>query len=241
MTVKIYIDPTVVLVSTKCLDAALDRLDASRNSNTAASDDGSHRDTTRLPYQLELRPNAEFAYESGIDKLANLDLEYEDDPAMTLCSQSDIQHVTGNGQDIEDPARRSHRLLKLSSRVNLESRLAVGCAGAVLSFLARKRSALYLPGNAVGDSSLQVASVATFTLREHMLVNADTIASSKLFRPNHIPVHNMEVPLRAGMVPKKGCRCTACFTNSQKLRRDGIIFDACLRGPAQILGSSANA
>ena len=68
----------------------------------------------------------------------------------------------------------SHRgkLLRLSGWINMESRLSVGCAGAVLTYLSRRKAAEFLPGDANARNAFQIAAIETFSLKENMCCNS---------------------------------------------------------------------
>ncbi|MBE7180883.1 MAG: hypothetical protein INR71_06690, partial [Terriglobus roseus] len=75
--------------------------------------------------------------------------------------------------------------------IDLESRISVGCAGAVLSSLQRRRTAAYLPGDSAQHAMFRVSAVAMFSLRDTMFVNADTLASLQIVRSEaHPHLHN---------------------------------------------------
>lgn len=64
------------------------------------------------------------------------------------------------------------RLLRLSSHVNLESRLTVGCCGAVLAHLSRRKAVQFLPGDVAAESVFRVSYVEMFNLNNTMQVFA---------------------------------------------------------------------
>ena len=63
---------------------------------------------------------------------------------------------------------RQGKLLRLSGRLDLESQLSVGCAGAVLSYLQRRRAVQYLPGDQDADRAFQICDIEMFTLEDIM-------------------------------------------------------------------------
>lgn len=163
---KLFIDPTVVLVSTRCEEAVIERLDPERRAGTISVDG---RDTTRLPFLLEPRPGAEFAYEGARNKLVNLRIGQNDGPRVTFVVPGDV--VTGedcySGGD-GGLAGRQGQLLRLSGWINVESRLTVGCAGAVLSYLQRRRATAYLPGDPASSALFRITIVEMFSLSGSM-------------------------------------------------------------------------
>ena len=60
------------------------------------------------------------------------------------------------------------KLLRLSGWIDLDSQLAVGCAGAVLTYLQRRRTAQYLPGDEDANRAFRISSIEMFTLEGTM-------------------------------------------------------------------------
>lgn len=177
---KVFIEPTLVLVSTKCDDEVFNRLDPEMGS-PRASVDGRAGDQTRLPYLLECRPNSEFGYESARNKLVNLRIGQPDGPNVTFVVPGDIlghEHDCMGGD--AGFAGRQGQLLRLAGWINLESRLTVGCAGAVLSYLQRRRTTAYLPGDEAATAMFRISTVEMFSLSGSMFINADTLQSLQI-------------------------------------------------------------
>ena len=178
---KLCIDPTVVLVSTKCDEEVFNRLDP-ESRNPRMSIDGRTNDQTRLPYLLECRPNAEFGYDSARDRLVNLRIGQADGPNVTFVVPGDIvTHEEGQVRGGESGfAGRQGHLLRLAGWINMESRLTVGCAGAVLTYLQRRRATAFLPGDRAAAAMFRVATVEMFSLSGSMFINADTLLSLQI-------------------------------------------------------------
>ena len=75
-----------------------------------------------------------------------------------------------DGRDYHEAGftNRQGKILQLSGRVDLESRLSVGCAGAVITYLARRRAATYLPGDVDAHQAFQISTIETSSLNEVM-------------------------------------------------------------------------
>lgn len=172
----------MVLVSTKADDAVLDKLDPDRR--ITGSVNGSRMplfdsvrvdhgvpltflvtadDQFALPYILEVRPQAEFNYEAGKNKLINLKIGSEHGPNVTFTVPGDVNTSGGYG-DHEDAGRQEH-LLRLSGWVDVESRVTVGCAGAVLAYIQRRRAVAFLPGDQAANAMFCVSIIEMFTMR----------------------------------------------------------------------------
>ncbi|KAI7369629.1 hypothetical protein KC354_g1789 [Hortaea werneckii] len=179
-SLKLFVDPTVILVSTKCSEDVLDRLDPEMRDQQA-SVDGRSTEQTHLPYLLECRPGAEFGYDAAMNKLVNLRIGQQGGPRVTFVVPGDV--VTER-EDCNDPNAefigRQGQLLRLSGWINTESRATVGCAGAVLSYLQRCRSTSYLPGDTNSSSMFRVTTIEMFSLSGSMFINADTLLSLQI-------------------------------------------------------------
>ncbi|EGP91488.1 uncharacterized protein MYCGRDRAFT_34912 [Zymoseptoria tritici IPO323] len=189
--VKLFIDPTVVLVSTKCQDEVMNRLDPEARNPTASVDGRS--DQTRLPYLLECRSAAEFGYEAARTKLVNLRIGQQGGPSVTYVVPGDVV-TDDSGDGPEGLGSRQGQLLRLSGWINMESRLTVGCAGAVLSYIQRRRATTYLPGDRNSDAMFRVGTVEMFSLRDSMFINADTLLSLQIMSTEAHPNAQQQGP-----------------------------------------------
>ena len=177
---KGFTDPTVVLVSSKCDDSVFTRLDPEAK-DPRASVNGRSGDQTRLPYLLECRPNAEFNYDAARNKLVNLRLGQADGPGVTFVVPGDVvaseeDYYGGDGA----PSSRQGELLRLAGWINTESRVTVGCAGAVLTYLQRRRTTAYLPHDQAAAAMFRIGTIEMFTLSGSVFVNADTLLSLQI-------------------------------------------------------------
>lgn len=118
---------------------------------------------------VEYRPSPEFNYEAGKTKLIKLE------PVSLARSQTNFI-TPGDNNAYEDyfdendvgSTGRQGKLLRLSASVDLESHLTVGCAGAVLTYIGRKRAVDYLPGDVNADSSYRISTIEMFNLKDSM-------------------------------------------------------------------------
>ena len=121
-----------------------------------------------MPYIIELRPSSEFNYEAGKNKLINIHIASDSDHPMFI--------TPGNANNYEGHDNRYEagftgyqgNLLRLAAKVDIESRLSVGCAGAVLSYLARRKAVEYLPGDADANLAFRVSIIESFSLDDTM-------------------------------------------------------------------------
>ncbi|KAK0845768.1 hypothetical protein LTS02_015182 [Friedmanniomyces endolithicus] len=195
---KLFIDPTVVLVSTRCDEEVINRLDP-ESRKSGASTDGRSTDQTRLPYMLECRPGAEFGYDSARNKLVNLRLGQQGGPRVTFVVPGDVraEHEDFNNLDAGFAGRQG-QLLRLSGWINVESRTTVGCAGAVLSYLQRRRTTAYLPHDQASAGMFRIATVEMFSLSGSMFINADTLLSLQIMSTESHPNAQYQGPAGKG-------------------------------------------
>ena len=71
----------------------------------------------------------------------------------------------GYNEDLEDDiAGRQGKLLRLAGWIDVDSRITVGCAGAVLTYLQRRKAAEYLPGDRSANLAFRIATIEMFSL-----------------------------------------------------------------------------
>lgn len=230
--VKLFIDPTVILVSTKCSDEMIDRLDPELRGSEAASIDG-RNDQTRLPYLLECRPHSEFGYESARTKLVNLRIGQDHGPTVTYTIPGDLVTDDG-GYDDDGFAGRQAQFLRLAGWINMESRLTVGCTGAVLSYLQRRRSTAYLPGDRDAELLFRISKIKMFTLKGSMLVNADTLSSLQITSVEHHP-NAQQHGMRASNGSKEGLSVYGLFHPLAKTAQGRTLLRQYFLRPSQTL------
>jgi len=88
MAVKLFISPTTVLVPYRLDEAILDRIDPDYRSTENSTDGRS--EVFNLPYQLDLRPSAEFNHESAKHKLVSLKIGQANGPRVAYVVPGDL-------------------------------------------------------------------------------------------------------------------------------------------------------
>lgn len=63
---------------------------------------------------------------------------------------------------------RQGRLLRLSAWIDMESRLTVGCAGALLTYIGRRKAVEDLPNDAAAVGSFRLSKIEMFSLKGQM-------------------------------------------------------------------------
>ncbi|CAZ86442.1 unnamed protein product [Tuber melanosporum] len=134
------------------------------------------------PYYISIRPTGEFSYEAARNKLISIKIGQADGPILTLQTPGDIHDIT------TDQKRRGN-LLRLAGWVNVDSRISVGCSGAVLTYLQRKQAATSLT-----DRVVSVANLEMWSMNNTMFVNADTMCALQIFEDESHPNFLMQGP-----------------------------------------------
>ena len=116
-----------------------------------------------------MRPSAEFEYESGRNKLASLRLRSDAGRMGTIFTPGS-HNAYEEYEDHNEVGSSGHygKLLRLAGRIDLESRLTVGCCGAVLAYLSRRKAVQFLPGDVAADLLFRVSTVDMFNLNDTM-------------------------------------------------------------------------
>jgi DNA mismatch repair protein MSH5 len=117
---RIFIDPTVILVSTKIDDTVIDRFDPDARSGQSGSGDN---DQFRLRFLLEVRPPSDFSYGAAKNKLVNLHLGEESGTRVSFNVPG--EHDTNDDPDDESATGQQGQLLRLAGWIDLESRVTV--------------------------------------------------------------------------------------------------------------------
>jgi DNA mismatch repair protein MSH5 len=120
-TLRTFIDPTVILVSTKIDDTVIDRFDPEANSSDSMSGDN---DQFRLPFLLEVRPPSEFYYDTARSKLVSLHLGAEHGTRANFNIPGELGAMD-HLHDDDNAASQQGQLLRLGGWIDVESRVTV--------------------------------------------------------------------------------------------------------------------
>lgn len=136
---------------------------------SAASAYNLDHDQRPSPYELVLRPASDFKYESTISKLSTLRLiQPEDNYIRFLVPGDNMEYDELYGIDESALTDHTGRMLYTSGQVDLDNRLSVGCMGAVVAHLQRKRASEYLQDDPNAQLAYRIARVETTSLKNTM-------------------------------------------------------------------------
>ena len=93
----------------------------------------------------------------------------EDVATLSFVTPGDFgSHEFQDRGDGFDSAGQLGILLKLSAKVDMESSVSIGCAGAVLTYVQRRRAAEPLPRNAADKGMFRISVIEMFNLKDTM-------------------------------------------------------------------------
>lgn len=116
---RTFIEPTVILVSTKIDDRVIERFDPEARNECASSDN----DQFRLPFLLEIRPPNEFSYDAAKSKLVSLRLGDESGTRVSFNIPGELASM--NHLNEEGTLGQQGQLLRLAGWIDLDSRSTV--------------------------------------------------------------------------------------------------------------------
>ena len=99
----------------------------------------------------------------GIASSMQRNLETE----FLIPGDEEMQDYLRNGEDFGFTERRGHSL-RLSTLVDLECRTTVGCAGALLTYLGRRRAVIYVVDARQESPTFSVSEMEMFSLENTM-------------------------------------------------------------------------
>lgn len=177
-------------------------------------------DQFALPYVLEFRPSPEFNYDAGKDKLINLRL-FTDGPEVSFIIPGDNDPYDDHGDGTDAGyAGRQGQLLRLSASIDMESRLTIGCAGALLTYMARRKAVEYLPNDVNANNSFCISTIEMFSL------GSSTQTPWPLYRYcswNPTPIHTAKAQQTPPRDLRRVFRYMVSFTILQGLHKANTI------------------
>ncbi|PTU22616.1 hypothetical protein P175DRAFT_0514665 [Aspergillus ochraceoroseus IBT 24754] len=176
-TLILQAKPTVLLTSTR-----IDHIN--RQGQELDREDGSRR---YLPYQLDVRPSQEFNFSKAMNKLVSLGVSSKhEDRIKFLVPHNGLAETDQVDSENLDFTLQEGRHLHLSSFIDLENKVTIGCAGAILTYLQRRRSSDSL-SEGMTSRVYDVALFEISTLTGAMFVTTRTLASLQIMESESHP------------------------------------------------------
>jgi DNA mismatch repair protein MSH5 len=170
-TLLLQVQPTSVMIPNRAPNDLVEFLE--RNAHRYDDDEASRGE--QGSYILRNLVSAQFDYDAAKECLAKVDLEpLKPDPLHVVSSEEEPAQCIGSSSH--------NKLMRLAETINLDSCGSVGCAGAVLNDLERRRAAEdpVLDGDA--STAFRVKSVKMNTFTDTMIVSADSLVSLQILQ-----------------------------------------------------------
>ncbi|EPS45841.1 hypothetical protein H072_260 [Dactylellina haptotyla CBS 200.50] len=174
-SLKFQIQPTLILFPSRADELFSNGTDADTVDSAFATD-------------LSIRPTPEFSVEQGRNKLASLNFGGQDCEQATFITPDDVESMDldDGGFGCESIPSRKQAMLKLESYIDTEGNfVSIGCAGAVLLHVRRKR--LQNPHVDKRADAYGVSKMKLWTMENTMFINADTMTSLQIFNDESQP------------------------------------------------------
>jgi DNA mismatch repair protein MSH5 len=124
-----------------------------------------------LPYKLDYRPHPEFSYEGAKNKLVNLQsIPAGVEGVRFLIPGEALSYDDGQEYDDLGSTSRQGKLLRISGWINLDSKVSVGCVGAVLTYLQRQRGTEFLQDEPDVQQAYRISGMEMFSMKGTMYV-----------------------------------------------------------------------
>ncbi|RAH66189.1 MutS family protein MSH5 [Aspergillus aculeatinus CBS 121060] len=140
-----------------------------------------------LPFQLDIRPSQEFGYENAKNKLVALGISSKHEQRMRFLVPhngfADSEQIFSESLDF---TLQEGKLLHISSSIEMENTVTIGCAGALLMHLQRRRASASIATDQASETH-RVTSVDMFSLLGTMFVNKRTLSSLQIMESESHP------------------------------------------------------
>ncbi|KAI2616425.1 muts domain V-domain-containing protein [Hypomontagnella submonticulosa] len=203
-TLLLHVNPTTILISARAPETLANYL-----SRRAQGVNG-NQDDMQSAYILRNLNSTDFRYDSGKGKLLGLNLETAGHQSVLFTSVVDDAVDGADGFDGQENSRQA-RSMRLGTSINLDSRLTIGCAGAVLGDLQRRKTIHYLPNDPDALVAFRIRSVEMFALFDSMFVNADTLVSLQILQSENHPNSHQRGPSNSASGAKESLSVYGLF------------------------------
>ncbi|KAG5655045.1 hypothetical protein KAF25_000250 [Fusarium avenaceum] len=126
--------------------------------------------------------SSEFSIETAHERLVSLDSHALSPTGIIFSTGDDDGANEETILGLSQPESRAFRSLRYGGCINMNSTVSLGCAGALLGDLLRRRSAGFLPDGQVAGMLFRVAHIRMFSLSAYMYVSADALLSLQILQ-----------------------------------------------------------
>ncbi|KAE8373016.1 DNA mismatch repair protein Msh5 [Aspergillus bertholletiae] len=194
--------PTVLLLSP--------RVDyhSSQDTDESEQETGSQ---SYLPYQLDVRPSQEFSYFNAKNKLAALEISSEHEQRIRfLVPHNGLIDLEQMDTESLDFTLQDGRFLHMPGAIDLENKVTIGCAGAVLTHLQRRKATISASNNEA-SVYFQVRAVEMISLQRTMFLNGRTLLALQIMESESHPSTINQGPGRKSSSSKEGLSVYGIF------------------------------
>ncbi|KAE8355541.1 muts domain V-domain-containing protein [Aspergillus coremiiformis] len=194
--------PTVLLLSP--------RVDYPNTQDTQGSEQGDSSQSY-LPYQLDIRPSQEFSYNNAKNKLVALEISAEHEQRIRfLVPHNGLIDPEQMNAESPDLTLQDGRLLHMASSIDFESKITIGCAGAVLTHLQRRRATISTASDGT-SASFPVHAVEMLSLQGTMFLSGRTLFALQIMESESHPSMVNQGPGRNSSSSKEGLSVYGLF------------------------------
>ncbi|KAL4894042.1 muts domain V-domain-containing protein [Aspergillus ambiguus] len=170
--------PTVLLTSPR-----IDCVDSTENTGLGQPENT----RSYLPYHLDVRPSQEFNYANAKNKLAALELcSAHESQIRFLVPHNGLIYTEELDTESLDFTLQEGRLLHMPGTIDMANAVTIGCAGAVLTYLQRRRATISDSSDQASDG-FQVKSIEMFCLTGTMFVSSRTLVALQVMQSESHP------------------------------------------------------
>ncbi|KAF5020717.1 hypothetical protein F66182_7279 [Fusarium sp. NRRL 66182] len=171
----LHVEPTSVLVSARAPEEFREHLDKFATS-VSFSEDASGGVIFR---GLQ---SSEFSTETARERLIGLQSHALSPTGIVFSAVIGDKPAEESMPGLTQPESHAFRSLRYGGYINMNSQVSVGCAGALLGDLLRRRSTGFLPDGQVAGVLFRVLNIRMFSLSAYMFVSADALLSLQILQ-----------------------------------------------------------
>jgi DNA mismatch repair protein MSH5 len=163
-----------------------------------------------LPYHIDIRPTPEFSYSNAERKILALKVSsIHEEHIRFFVPQNGLAGPEEVSPEEMGFTLQEGRLLHMSSSVDMENSVTIGCAGAILTYLQRRRAVAPTP---LGErTEYRVRALQMFNLRDSMWISSNTFTSLQIIQSESHPNMFNQGPGKKSASGKEGLSVYGIF------------------------------
>ncbi|KAJ5904388.1 DNA mismatch repair protein MutS core [Penicillium tannophilum] len=202
-TLIAQIKPTVILIPP--------RVDLSTIQGQIQSLAHENDSSSYLPYQVDVRPTQDFSYSNAKNRLVALEASSSHEDRLRFF----VPHSGLTGPEEISPedlgfTLHEGRLLHISSTIDMENPVTIGCAGALLTYL-QKRKAASTGMEIINSCAFRVRFLEMFSLKDTMWIGSNALLSLQILQSESHPNMFNQGPGNKSTTGKEGLSVYGIF------------------------------